>query len=232
MINIIMNFKLLSLLVATTFVACAPSDDAKLPCTIEFNGDSIMSALSLKESIPESFAKLRPAYKVDDRGIGGLTLNSLLNGYSEVWVGGPLGKNGVQKPFEKELHTSQYVVIELGGNDAYGDYSEQQFESQLRTILMTIQNQGRTAIVTDIIQVEAADVFTDKVVNKIAAFRAITKKVASELNVVNMRWDTVEYNGLQDTVDGIHRTAEASLRLVVRTVEVMDQIAPYCRNKI
>lgn len=174
------------------------------PVTVEINADSICAAVGVKATC----AQMLPAdWVVDDRAIGGLTLHALAVGYSEVWVGGPLGKNGVQKPFTQTAHPSQFVVVELGANDAYGDYPVARYEAELRAIVLHIIANGKTPVVTGILPFRAGQPgFDAATVARTLVLNAIMHRVAAELGALDANWDAEPFNPDTDTVDGMHRT--------------------------
>lgn len=54
-----------------------------------------------------------------------------------------------------------------------------------------------------------------------------TKVLARDMSVINANWDTVEYSGLLDTLDtldGIHRTQQASNLLIERLASTLKSI--------
>lgn len=193
--------------------------------SVELNGDSILHGHELVVKPAARLAQIRPNLVVYDRTESGLTLNSLFTGYEKAWINGPIPRLGIQAPFNEIKRTSNIVVISLGGNDAYGNLSIIEFERQLRDIINLIRQEGRIPLVTGIVQLTATDIgFDQDTVDRSIEFNRVIEKVTLELNVLNANWDTVEYNGLIDTIDGIHRTQEASDRLVVRLAETLDQI--------
>lgn len=191
--------------------------------TVEINADSICSATG----IPTTCARMLPSdWVVDDRAIGGLTLHSLYAGYAEVWAGGPLGKNGVQQAFDKIAHPSQFVVVELGANDAYSNYPVDRYEAELRSILLHILATGKTPVVTGIVPFRAASAdhpagFDAATVARSLVLNAIVHRVAAELGVLDAHWDAAPFDPDTDTVDGMHRTEPALRKLVQRLQETI-----------
>lgn len=187
--------------------------------TVEINADSICSATG----IPTTCAQMLNAdWAVDDRAIAGLTLHALAIGYTEVWAGGPLGKNGPQPPFVNAPHQSQFVVVALGGNDAYSDYPADRFEAELRAMLLQILATGKKPAVTGIVPFQAASAghpgFDAATVERALVLNAITHRVAADLGVRDAHWDTAPFDPAMDTVDGIHRTEPALRRLVQKLI--------------
>ena len=192
------------------------------PVTVEVNSNSICSATG----IPTTCAKMFPAdWVVDDRAITGLSLHSLANGYSNVWVGGPIGKNGVQQAFNNTPHTSQFIVVELGGNDAYEARDPVVFEADLRVILLHIRAIGKVPVVTGIVPFKAGPPgFDAATVARAIELNAIVHRVAIELSVTDAHWDAAPFDSSTDTVDGIHRTETALRKLVARLVDTIKGI--------
>ena len=211
---------LITLLLCALLQACGGSPASPV-VTVEINTDSICSGVGIQTTC----AQMLPSdWVVDDRAISGLTLHSLYTGYSVVWVGGPLGKNGIQKPFDQTAHPSQYVVVEQGGNDAYGNYPAERYELELRAILLHIISIGKTPVVTGIVPFKAGTPgFDSEKVARCLVLNSIVHRVASELGVPDVRWDLVPFDPATDTVDGIHRTEPALRKLVGKLVTTIQQ---------
>jgi hypothetical protein len=207
---------LIALALCVILLSCGGgSSSLSTPVTVEINSDSICSATGIKVNC----AQMLPSnWVIDDRAIAGLTLHSLFAGYSEVWVGGPLGKNGVQAPFDQINHSSQFVVLEFGANDAYDDYPADRFESELRAMLLYIKDSGKTPVVTGIVPFRPASPdhpgFDAATVSRSLVLNAITHRVATEMSVLDAHWDIAPFDADADTVDGMHRT-EPALRMLV-----------------
>lgn len=211
---------LIALALCALLPACGGGGTA-LPqvITVEINADSICSATGIKTTC----AQMLPAdWVVDDRAIAGLTLHSLYTGYAEVWAGSPPGKNGPQPPFVLAPHRSAFVVVAMGGNDAYEARDPATFEAELRAILLHIVAIGKTPIVTGIVPFRAGPPgFDTATVARALVLNAITHRVAAELGVIDAHWDTVPFDPNADTVDGMHRTEPSLRRLVQRLISTM-----------
>ncbi len=222
---------LITLLLVALLQACGGgggSSGSTVPqpvfATVEINSDSICAAVG----IPTTCAQMMPAgWIVDDRAIAGLTLHSLAIGYTEVWAGGPLGKNGPQQAFNKVYHPSQFVVVELGANDAYSDYPADRYESELRAILLNIKATGKTPVVTGIVPFRAASAdhpgFDAATVARALVLNSIVHRVAIELGALDAHWDAMPFNPDTDTVEGIHRTEPALRKLVQQLILVIQK---------
>ncbi len=213
------------LLLFTIFllVACGGGGSSSVPNlapTVEINADSICAATG----IPTTCAQMLPTdWIVDDRAIQGLTLHALFVGYKEVWVGGPVGKNGIQLGFDKTLHPSSYVVVQLGINDAYNGYPVEQFEVELRSILLHIKSLGKIPVVTGILPFRASPTgFDSATITRSVELNTIVHGVAAELGVLDAHWDKVPFNPDTDTVDGVHRTEAVVQKLVIRLQETIN----------
>src|ERR1035437_3404846 len=177
---------------------------------VELNGDSIMYGPTLALRPGARLALILPNLEVQDKSVIGLSMSYLYDGYIVPWVGGPISPLGPQLKFSKIQRTAKIVVIELGGNDAYGDLSPIIFEQQLVDTLQLLKNEGRIPVVTGIVQVTpGAGAFDQATVDRCIELNEITHKVATSLHVDDSHWDTVEYNGPSDTIDGLHRTQVA-----------------------
>lgn len=214
--------KLLVMAVCVILYACGGggSSAPKSPPSVELNADSICDA----KGIPTTCAKMLPAnWVVDDRAVAGLTLHSLSVGYSAVWVGGPLGKNGPQVAFDKTPHPSTYVVVQQGINDAYEARDPLVFEAELRAILLHIKALGKIPVVTGVLPFRASPTgFDSATITRAVEFNSIVHRVALELGVLDAHWDKVPFNPDTDTVDDIHRTEAAVRALVIRLQETIN----------
>lgn len=210
---------LITLVLCALLQACGGGAAIPQVTTVEINADSICSATG----IPTTCAQMLPAdWVVDDRAIAGLTLHKLYTGYAAVWAGGPLGKNGVQQAFDKTAHPSQFVVVAMGGNDAYEGRDPAVFEAELRAILTHIRAIGKVPVVTGIVPF-AVGGFDAATITRAVLLNAITHRVAVEFGALDAHWDTAPFNPATDTVDTIHRTEPALRKLVQRLVTTINQ---------
>ena len=166
--------------------------------------------------------ELLPEFNIQDKSQVGLTLDSLVKGYSTPWLNGPVPRLGVQPAFNSIERTADIVVISLGGNDAYSALSPLDFEVQLTQVVQRIKDEGRTPILTGIVQLTPSTMgFDSLTVDRAIELNSITQKVAQNMKIQNANWDTVEYKGLIDTIDGVHRTQTASNLLAQRLAETI-----------
>lgn len=189
------------------------------PCTVELNGDSVMYGQGLQESPAMGLLRERPHWSIDDRSASGLALAVLLSGYIDPTSAYQRNPEG---PFTAIAHPASIVVIEQGGIDALVGISVESFEANLRTAVAHLQAQGRTVVLTGIVKAPEGPVFTASVLAITAQMTAVTYRVARETGATHAGWDTVEFAGLSETLDGIHRTQPASNRLVSRLAAVID----------
>lgn len=212
-------------IIALVFILLYGCGGSESPLKVELNGDSAMFGHGLDVKPDARLKELRPELIIENKAESGLTLNSLMSGYSKTWINGPVPRLGIQPPFAEIKRTSDVVVISLGANDAYGNLSIIEFERQLRTVISTIQSEGRVPVITGVVQLTASPTgFDQGTVSRSIEFDRVIMRVTTELNVLNANWATVEYNGLSDTIDQIHRTQQASDRLVIRLAETLDRI--------
>ena len=193
-------------------------------CSVEVNGDSIIVGPTLSPTPMQRLGMLRPGLEIIDKGISGLTLNSLYNGYGVPYDGAPAPRLGTQLRFNQIQRTSRIVVVELGGNDAYSSLPAVTFEQQLRAIVATIQGEGRVPVLTGIVKLTAAGAFDQGTVDRAAELNVVIHRVAVEMGVIHAGWDEVPFAGEVETIDGIHRTQAASDRLVEQLAKTLDQI--------
>jgi len=195
------------------------------PLKVELNGDSIVYGQGLDVRPSVYLQSLLPDVIIEDKSQVGLTLDSLVRGYSTPWVDGPVPRLGTQPPFNQIERTADIVVISLGGNDAYAGLSPDEFEVELREVIQVIKGEGRVPVLTGIVQLTPSTYgFDYPTVQRAIELNERTKVIAKDMNVINVNWDTVEYNGLLDTLDGIHRTQQASNLLIERLALVLKSI--------
>jgi len=193
--------------------------------SVELNGDSIMHGQGLEVKPSVYLQELLPDFIIEDKSQVGLTLDSLVKGYSTPWLNGPVPRLGVQPEFNSIKRTADIVVISLGGNDAYSSLSPDVFRTELIEVIQRIKDEGRTPVLTGIVQLTpSASGFDSLTVHRAIELNSIINEVAKDTNVVSANWDTAEYNGLQDTLDGIHRTQEASDILMQQLALTLKQV--------
>jgi len=223
------------LLVCFFLTACGGGDAGSTPsghsatvatnvpttCTIELNGDSIMAGLSI-DTFALSIAKKRKDFFIVDKAVAGLSMRSLWNGYVTPYPGGSTPSFGAQMPFQRVNRTSHVVLIELGGNDAYGDYPAEEFAFQLEGMIITLMKEGRIPVLTGIVPLTLGGAFDQATIDRSAVLDEIVHTLAAKYQLIDAQWRTVRYDGKIDTIDGIHRTQGAADRLVERTIEGLD----------
>lgn len=207
--------------------ACGGGGDEAppVPCTVELNGDSVMYGQGLQESPAMGLLRERPHWSIDDRSASGLALEVLMSGYidpTSAYQRNPAG------PFTAIPHPASVVVIEQGGIDALVGIPVETFEANLRAAVAHLQAQGRTVVLTGIVKAPAGPVFTSDVLSVTERMTEVTYRVARETGATHAGWDTVEFHGLPETLDGIHRTQPASNRLVSRLAAVIDPHLASC----
>ena len=234
-------FKKIYLFLFLILASCGGGSSYNTPnviCSVEINADSICSATGISETCAQMITDVHPTWVITDRAVGGLALFSLVDGYSTACADCGLAKFGTQLPFSQIIHTSKIVSIELGGDDAFdyaynGNGNATLYESELRGVISNIQAQGKIALLTGILPFEASsstyypgDPFDQATVNLAAQFNIIQHKVATDTGSLDAHWDSVPFNPLTDTIDGIHRTAPA-MRLLVN--QLINTISPICK---
>lgn len=192
--------------------------------TLELNGDSILYGPGLNKVSIVLLKELKPKWIVIDKAVGGLTLNALYKGYIVPYLNAkpevfPLGP---QLPFRDVKRNSKFIVIEVGGNDAYNQLPAEIFEAQLREMISILKSENRVPIITGIPGMIAGDTFNQDTVDRILVNNAIMRKVTKEMNVIHAGWDTYPFNPLTDTIDGIHRSQEALNNLVIEIIKSID----------
>lgn len=194
--------------------------------SVDFFGDSLWRGLGVDVSLVQQVRIQRPEWAVGDYTAVGLLLRSLMAGYEEPYVNAPAASFplGPQPPFEAVKRNGRFTVISLGGNDAYSLSSVEQFEKELRQAIAIVQSEGRVPVLTGIPGVPVGDVFNQSVIDRCKEMNQVTLDVAEELRLPHARWAD-DYRGPSDTIDGIHRTQEASDRLATLLIKTIGQVA-------
>lgn len=227
-----MNFEyLIFLVLLAAVVALAASRKRSKPTppqpmTVILDGDSIVYGPTLAANIAARLREWRPAWSVDDRGVYGLKLWQLLQGYTEPYAGaGPeLFPRGPQPLYAQVPRSSRIVVIEQGGNDALEMRTVAEYEADLREAIRIVQSEGRTAVLTGIVDLPVADIFTAPIKAHLDELDQVTLRVAAELGLQHAGWHA-DYRGPQDVIDNVHRTQEASDRLAVLLMAAIERAA-------
>ncbi len=216
-----------ALMIGCILAACGGSGATYRPdCTIEINADSVMSNAVRPQPASAVLQKLRPAWGIDDRAVTGLDIMDLMNGYTYAYAGAPIAAIGPQSPFVQAPHLSRVVILELGGNDAYGSLPPDQYEDQLTKAIVYLQSIGKTVVLTGIIQTETWGAFDIATGERIQVLDAITRKLAAKFGLHHAGWHSVA----PQTVDGVHPTSERLAMLMERLVIAVDTVTdPACR---
>jgi len=193
-------------------------------CTVELNGDSIMSGIGI-DTFAISISKLRPNYIIVDKALTGLSLGSMYSGYTAPYAGAPVPPFGPQPQYKDVIRTSKVILIELGGNDAYGLIDPNIFRNQLEEIIKIILNEGRIPVLTGIVPLayDPNGIFNQAVLDRATELDTIVHELAIKYSILDAHWRTVEFNGLSDTIDSIHWKQIPANRLINRTIETIDK---------
>ncbi|MDA8455178.1 GDSL-type esterase/lipase family protein [Acidovorax sp. GBBC 3334] len=192
--------------------------------SIETFGDSILRGPGIAMPIPETMMSLRPGWAVEDRSAVGLLMQDLLLGYTEPYPGAPADAFplGPQPPFNAVRRDAEIIVLGLGLNDALEMRSPADFEANLRDALRIIHSEWRTPILTGIVDVPVADLFTAERVQRRRELNSVTLAVAADLRVEHAGWGE-DYRGVEDVIDNVHRTQAASDRLAALLVAAIER---------
>ncbi len=79
-------------------------------------------------------------------------------------------------------------MLGLGLNDALEMRSVDQFEADLRDALRIIHSEWRTPVLTGIVDVPVADLFTPERVRRRHELNQVTLRVAEQMGVSHARW--------------------------------------------
>lgn len=196
--------------------------------TVEINGDSILFGPNLTLKPVDYIKQTKPDWIVVDKGVLGLTMRDLVNGYQEPFLNAdhsyyPLGPQAAFKNINRD---SKFVVLGLGGNDALTVETTADFEAKLRSAVTTLLSENRIPILTGIIQLQATE---GTLVDSAARTRsiqinAITYAVAADFGLVHAQWDKIPFDN-NDTFDGIHRKQGPSNALMDRLIIAIQEAA-------
>ena len=219
-------------LAAAALLAACGGGGTPAVCSVEINADSILSGEGLQERPAATLQRMRPAWQIDDRAVGGLFMAALWAGYTEPYRGAPASvyPRGPQRPFKDVARTSHVVVVEVGGNDALALPTPADFERDLRAIVTTIQAEGRVPVLTGIVQIEpdAGSLFGPAEHAHSVVLNTITHRVADDLGVAHAGID-LDPIRQEDTFDGIHRRPPAVATLLQRIAVAVEAAAPHCK---
>ncbi|WP_026431072.1 GDSL-type esterase/lipase family protein [Paracidovorax oryzae] len=192
--------------------------------SIEIFGDSLMRGPGISMAVPRTMMSLRPGWVVEDRSAIGLLMQDLVLGYKEPYPGAPADAYplGPQPAFNAIRRRGQIIVIGLGLNDALEMRSVEQYETDLRDVLRVVHSEWRTPILTGIVDVPVADLFTPERVQRRNELNQVTHRVAEQLGVSHAGWGE-DYRGVGDVIDNIHRTQAASDRLAALLVNAIER---------
>lgn len=201
---------------------CGGTDPAK-PCSVELNGDSIMSGLRI-DKFAKTLGTLRPGMVFVDKAVEGLSLKAVYEGYTMPFPGAPIPPFGPQPPFKQVKRTSSVILIELGGNDAYGNIDPVLYTTMLEDMIQIVMTEGRVPVLTGIVDVVPGYTFDVPTRDRITVLNNIMQATATKYGLVFVDWRQVPFNGLSDTIgDGVHRTQDNATLLAIRTASALDQ---------
>ncbi|MBF9263403.1 SGNH/GDSL hydrolase family protein [Acidovorax cattleyae] len=194
------------------------------PVSVDIFGDSIVRSPGLSVSLVQALRAARPGWTVQDHSAAGLDLEALMDGYREPWPGAPADAFplGPQPRFADVRRQGHVVVLGLGVNDALEMRTPEHFEADLRQAIQVIQAEGRVPVLTGLVDLPVADLFTAERVERRRQLDAVTLALAAELGLQHAGWGQ-DYRGAADVLDNVHRTQEASDRLVVLLVAAIER---------
>lgn len=195
------------------------------PPSVEIYGDSIPFGPGIQSNIAAQIRILRPEWIVIDVSASGADLRDVLDGYAEPYANAPREAYpaGPQPALSKRVKAGQYQVIAVGGNDALGMSTQEDFESRLREVVRVIRSEGRIPIITGIVNAPPSEAFNLAVLARRDELNGITHAIAKEYGLQHAGWGE-DYRGEVDTIaDRIHRTQEASDRLAALLIEAIER---------
>ena len=190
-------------------------------CTIELNADSLLAGIVI-DPFAISIMKKRKDFIVTDKAVIGLSLRSLANGYVAAYPGALTPVFGAQMPFDRVARNSHVVVIELGANDAYGNYPAEEYYQQIESMIKVLKSEGRVPVLTGIVPFSLGGAYDQATIDRSIILNGMAQTLAVKYNVLNANLSTVPYKGITDTVDGLHRKQPAADLLVDRLIETLD----------
>lgn len=154
---------------------------APQPVSVIIDGDSIVFGLYLQHNIAARLREWRPAWAVDDRGVVGLLLHTLLAGYREPYAGAPPEHypRGQQPPYSQVARSSRIVVIEAGGNDTLFLPDVAAWEADMRSAIEIVRAEGRVPVLTGIVDFDVAGDLTPEIKARRDRCNAITHQLAA-----------------------------------------------------
>ncbi|MDA8522300.1 GDSL-type esterase/lipase family protein [Acidovorax sp. NCPPB 4044] len=197
------------------------------PVSVDIFADSIARSPGLPVSLVQSLQAARPGWTVQDHSATGLDLDALVVGYREPWPGAPADAFplGPQPRFADVRRQGRVVVLGLGVNDALEMRTPKRFEADLRQVIQVIQAEGRLPVLTGLVDLPVADLFTLERIERRRQLDAVTRAVAAELGLQHAGWGQ-DYRGPTDVRDNVHRTQEASDRLALLLVAAIERACP------
>lgn len=203
-------FRIIGIIFLVLISGCGGGSSSNI--SIEIQSDSICAATKIPRTCADSLKLLDSSIQVENHALGGMTMKRL-----------------AESNFYQINHQSKYIVLTLGGNDALDNYSEDEYRNEVIKFVNFVRSVGSIPILTGapIIKAYGPDYFPQtqffdqSAVDRLTQFNLIIRKICIDMNVPDAHWDTVEFNPLTDTVDGIHRTQEANDRLVLRLYQTI-----------
>ena len=184
--------------------------------SVEIHGDSILTGPGIATRPTQAMQALHPDWRIEDKSISGLALRSLVRGLQTAEHNIP--------PFAAVQLSGCYVVLEAGGNDALGLFELADFDADLRAAIAHVRASGRVPVLTGIVDLPVSDFVTPERKARRDEFNAHTMTLAREMGLQHAGWGE-DYQGLQDVIDGIHRTQAASDRLAALLAGAVERAA-------
>ena len=194
------------------------------PPSITMIGDSIVAGFGLEQDMTMYLQEKRPRWLVIDRGVIGLSIKSLANGYKEPFKDAPpeYYPLGSQPPFSDVKITTKYVLVQLGGNDAIELLDPLLYKAYLDDVVGHIIAQGAIPIYTGIVDfTPTGGVITQKAKEHRAVLNDVMLRHSLKHKAIFLDWGNLTNNN-EDTIDGIHRTQEANNYLARTIIEAIE----------
>lgn len=174
----------------------------KPPPTVEIYGDSIFTAPGISTPPAQQMRNIRPTWQIANRSVTGQSLFRIVTGMTP----GP-----------------NFVVLELGGNDALYLRTQEQYRADLVLAIEKVRAAGGVPILTGIVGLPIGDIYTSEVISRRDELNGITHAITQEYGLQHAGWGE-DYRGEIDVIfDRIHRTQEASDRLAALLIEAIER---------
>ncbi|MGO4390204.1 SGNH/GDSL hydrolase family protein [Variovorax sp. M-6] len=180
-------------------------------CTIELYGDSIMAGNGSAETPAMTLQRVRPGLEVvADHSVAGMQLAALAT------------------VFSSEARSARIVVIENGVIDSWRGLPPNNFKAALEALIYQLRAEGRTPVLTGYSRQAPNAILSLEAIARRDAYDGLARSVAAAAGIEFANWGSVQFEGANDLLDGVHPNKDYSDRLVERLAVTLDKVAPEC----